>query len=143
MLKLIVFIRPFAKYLLLLWAIAIMVVSSTPNIVVPKIHTAHADIRLDYLIHFLEYGLLTGLSFLTFTGEKFATEISRAIKIALILVIFATIDEFHQKLIPGRSFNPVDLYSNISGIVAGVIISIILFRKIAGLNRSGVAEKEE
>jgi VanZ family protein len=138
MLKFIIFIRPFAKYLLMLWAISIMVVSSTPHIVVPKIHTAHAVIRLDYLIHFLEYGLLTGLSFLTFTGEKFATEIPQAVKIGLILLIFATIDEFHQKLIPGRSFNPMDLYSNISGILSGIIISIALFRLIARKKRTAV-----
>lgn len=131
MIKLVILLRPYSKYLLLLWAIAMIIVSSTPNIVVPKIHTAHAVIRLDYLIHFLEYGLLTGLSFLTFTGEKFTTGLSKTLKIAIILIIFAIIDEFHQKLIPGRSFNPRDLYSNISGIVAGIIVSVVLFRMTA------------
>jgi VanZ family protein len=131
MLKLIILLRPYSKYLLWFWVIAIVAVSSTPNIVVPKIHTARVTIRLDYLIHFLEYGLLTGISLLAFTGEKFNFEVSKVIKIVIVLILFATADEFHQKLIPGRSFNPKDLYSNISGIAGGAVISILLFRKIA------------
>lgn len=130
MLKLIILLRPYAKYLLWFWVIAMIVVSSTPNIVVPKIHTARATIRLDYVIHFLEYGFLTGITLLSFAGEKFTIEPNKLTRIIIVLVIFAIADEFHQKLIPGRSFNPRDLYSNISGIIAGIMVSIALFRKI-------------
>lgn len=131
MLKLLILLRPYAKYLLSAWLVTIIIVSSTPNITVPKIHTAGTVIRLDYLIHFLEYGLLTGLSFLTFTGERFIISFHRVAALAAILILFAILDEYHQKLIPGRTFNPIDLYCNIAGIISGVVISVVLFRIIA------------
>jgi VanZ family protein len=40
-------------------------------------------------------------------------------------------DEFHQKLIPGRSFNVRDIYSNLTGIVSAVIFCVLLFRNIS------------
>ena len=131
MLKLITLLRPIAGYLLAAWVITIIIVSSTPNITVPKIHAGRASIRLDYIIHFLEYGLLTGLTFLTFTGEKFRTGIRMTVTIIIVLILFAIIDEFHQKLVPGRSFNPMDIYSNVAGIITGAVISVWLFRRKA------------
>ncbi len=130
MLKLITLMRPYAGYLLAAWVITIVTVSSTPNINVPRLHTGRTSIRLDYLIHFLEYGLLAGLTCLTFTGKNFTTGIRKTATITVVLIIFAILDEFHQKLIPGRSFNPRDIYSNIAGIITGVVISVWLFRMV-------------
>ena len=130
MIKLITLLRPFARYLLIAWAITIIVVSSTPNIPMLKIHRAKGDIRLDYLIHFLEYGALTVLSFITFAGEEFRMSFGKALKITAILCLFAILDEYHQKLIPGRSFNYMDILSNLTGIIAWAVFCIVLFRMI-------------
>jgi VanZ family protein len=87
-------------------------------------------IRLDYLMHFCEYGLLTIIAFLSFAGIEFKIAFKKYIIILMSLIFFAVLDEFHQKLIPGRSFNPSDILSNISGIFAATVFTRFLFRYI-------------
>lgn len=131
MLKLIIFLRPFARYLLIAWVLTIITLSSIPNIPTLKIHTARAEFRLDYLMHFCEYGVLTFITFLSFARNEFRINYKKYILVTLSLIMFAVLDEFHQKLIPGRSYNIWDILSNISGILAAVIFCVFVFRKIA------------
>jgi VanZ family protein len=131
MLKIITQLRPYARYLLIVWVMTIIIVSSIPSIPVLKIHTSGAEIRLDYLFHFLEYGALALFSFLTFTGNDFIMRFQKAFLITFSLIVFAILDEYHQKLIPGRSFNLKDILSNTAGIIAGLIFCYLIFRKIA------------
>jgi VanZ family protein len=128
MLKLIIFLRPFARYLLIAWVLTILIFSSIPNIPTLKIHTARAEIRLDYLFHFCEYGFLSFVAFLSFAGNEFRIIDRKIVLITLGLILFAIADELHQKLIPGRSYNLSDILSNISGIVAGTLFSLLAFR---------------
>ena len=132
MLQLIIFLRPFARYLLIAWILAIIIVSSIPSIPILKIHTAKTEIRLDYLIHFCEYAALAFLAFLSFAGKEFKISSGKFILITLCLISFAFLDEFHQKLIPGRAFNVKDILSNIFGILAALPFCVVVFRKIAG-----------
>jgi VanZ family protein len=131
MLNLIIYLRRFARYLLIVWLLTIIIVSSIPNIPTLKIHTAKAEIRLDYLMHFCEYGLLAFLTFLSFAGNKFRIKYGKVLIIVVSIILFAILDEFHQKLIPGRSFNTKDILSNVTGILAAMIFSIVIFRLIA------------
>ena len=132
MLRLIVFCRPYSKYLLAAWLMVIIVISSTPSIPVLKIETAKSVIRLDYLFHFCEYGILAFMTFLAFAGKAFNISYRKYFFLTLALIFFAVLEEFHQKLIPGRSFNLKDIISNISGIMAALIFCAVFFRKIAG-----------
>jgi len=136
MLRLIIFLRPFSRYLLIVWIFAIIFVSSIPSIPTLKIHTAKADIRLDYLIHFCEYGILAFLAFLSFAEKVFILSFRKYILITMGLILFAVLDEFHQKLIPGRTFNAKDIFSNLMGIFAVLLFSIMVFRIIAGKIRN-------
>jgi VanZ family protein len=131
MFKLITFLRPFAGYFLVIWIITIILVSSVPSIPALKIHTQKADIRLDYLIHFLEYGALAFLTYLTFSGKDFRISSRKYLIITVCLMAFALADEFHQKIIPGRSFNSKDIISNLVGIAGGLVFCVLVFRKIA------------
>jgi VanZ family protein len=132
MLKLIIFLRPLARYLLIAWVLIIIILSSIPNVPTLKIHTSGgAVIRLDYLMHFCEYGLLTFIAFLSFAGNEYKINFRKYILIIMSLIIFAVLDEFHQKLIPGRSFNLKDILSNITGIMVASIFTIVVFRSIA------------
>jgi VanZ family protein len=131
MIRLIIWCKPFAKYLLISWLLTIIIVSSIPSIPTLKIHTAKSEIRLDYLMHLCEYGLLTFLAFLYFVSSEFRFNYKKFILITISIILFAIIDEFHQKLIPGRTFNVKDIYSNITGIVAAVIFCVLIFRKIS------------
>jgi len=130
MVKLIIWIKPFGKYLFVIWLITIIIVSSIPSIPTLKIHTARTEVRLDYLIHFCEYGILAFLSFLSFASKDFKLSYKKFILITLSLILFAIMDEYHQKIIPGRSFNIMDILSNVSGIVVSVGFCILLFRMI-------------
>ena|SRR4030043_1100625 len=130
MYKLITFLRPYAKYFLAVWIIAIITVSSVPSIPTLKIHTQKADIRLDYLIHFLEYGSLAFLAYLSFAGKDFRVSALKYLILTVCLIIFAMADEWHQVIIPGRTFNPKDIISNLAGIAGGLVFCVVVFRKL-------------
>jgi VanZ family protein len=131
MLRLIIILQPFARYLLIAWSLTIITLSSIPNIPTLKIHTScGAVIRIDYLIHFCEYGLLTFMAFLSFAGNEFKITYKKYILLILSLILFAVLDEYHQKLIPGRSFNIKDILSNVTGILAVTAFTVIVFRLI-------------
>lgn len=136
MIKLITFLRPFAKYLLIAWILAIIIVSSIPNVPVLKIHTSKSEIRLDYLIHFVEYGSLAFLTYLSFTGREFRISICKYVILTIFLILFAIADETHQLIIPGRAFNPKDLLSNLAGISGGLVFSIMVFWRVGHIIRS-------
>ncbi|OFY58651.1 MAG: hypothetical protein A2V50_05975 [Bacteroidetes bacterium RBG_19FT_COMBO_42_10] len=131
MFKLITFLRPYAKYLLAVWIIVIVAVSSVPSIPTLKIHTQKTDIRLDYLIHFLEYGALAFLTYLSFSGKDFRISSNKYMILTISLFVFAFADESHQLIIPGRTFNPRDIISNLIGIAAGLVFCVVVFRRIA------------
>jgi len=130
MIRLIIWCKPFAKYILAFWFLTIISVSSIPRIPTLKIHTAHSEIRLDYLIHFCEYGFLAFLAFLTMADKEFRLKWSKFLIITIILILFAVLDEYHQKYIPGRAFNVKDILSNIMGIVAAMAFCVVVFRRI-------------
>ena len=136
MTRLIIHLRPISKYLFIVWIIIIVVVSSMPTLPTPKIRTGEMVIRLDYLIHFCEYGLLAFLAYLSYAGKEFNISLKKILIITFFLIIFALLDEFHQKLIPGRSFNPKDILSNIIGILAALLFCWLSFRKTAGEMKS-------
>lgn len=110
--------------------IAIISISSIPHLPTLKIHTAKSDIRLDYLIHFCQYGLLTLVAFIAYSDKNFNIRAGKALLLIATLILFAISDEFHQKLIPGRSFSLKDILSNLSGIVVAAVITILIFRSI-------------
>ena len=129
--RLIILLRPYSKYLLIFWLVSIAIVSSIPHLPAPKIETGKYTIRLDYLMHFCEYGALIFLSLLSFIQKDFRLLGKWYILITIAVIIFAVADEFHQKLIPGRTFNPKDLMSNITGILTGLLFCYFVFRNIA------------
>jgi VanZ family protein len=130
MLRLIIWFKPYSKYFLLGWVLFILVFSSLPSLPTIKIHTAKNEIRLDYFIHLVEYGILGVLAFLSYSGDQFRTGLRRFAVLTVCLVIFAFLDEFHQKFIPGRTFNPIDLYSNWTGILVALVFCVVVFRVV-------------
>jgi VanZ family protein len=133
MIRLIIALKPFGKYLMIGWMVTILTVSSLPSLPTPKLklNAGKVEIRLDYIIHFCEYGALAFLVFLSFVNKEFILLLRKYLFLTSMIILFALLDEFHQKLIPGRSFNPKDILSNISGVMAGLIFCYFMFRKIA------------
>jgi VanZ family protein len=127
MLRLIEAFRPYSKYFFVAWLIIIMTVSSIPKLPVMKIETDKGTIRLDYLIHICEYASLAFFVFLTFAGSRFRISLKKYLVLTAGLILFALADEFHQKIIPGRTFNMKDIYSNFAGILAGLVFCVVVF----------------
>jgi len=134
MLRLIIWLKPYSRYFLVGWVLFILVFSSVPSLPTIKIHTAKSEIRLDYLIHHIEYGILGFLTFLSFSGIALRTGHRRFAILTVCLIAFAFLDEFHQKFIPGRTFNPIDLYSNWTGILVALIFCIVIFKVVQGID---------
>ncbi|MBK8884590.1 MAG: VanZ family protein [Bacteroidales bacterium] len=58
----------------------------------------------------------------------------RIFLITSALILFAILDEYHQKFIPGRAFNLKDIYSDIFGIIAALVFCIAAFKIISRNN---------
>jgi VanZ family protein len=130
MFKLILYLRPFAKYLLIAWVAIIIILSSIPNIPTLKIHISRSDFRLDYFMHFCEYGVLTFMAFLAFAEDEFRINWKIFIALVICLIIFAILDELHQKLIAGRTCSIKDVASDVMGVVAAIVFTLMVFRSV-------------
>lgn len=115
--------RPYARILLALWIILIIVLAILPDLPVPKIGGRPIPFRLDYPVHFLEHFLLAFLAIISFVRSQ--SEI-RIIKITfLFLILFAFFAELLHAILPFRSFELIDLGLNIVGILSGTIVALL------------------
>jgi VanZ family protein len=81
-------------------------------------------------MHFCEYGVLAFMTFLSFAGEEFKIRFRKFMFITAFLVLFAALDELHQKLIPGRTCSINDVASDVTGVLAAIIFTVLVFRSI-------------
>ena len=116
--------RKISGYFFWFWLIILLTLSSLPNIPTQHVEIGKESLRLDYVFHLCAYGLLTILLHV-WKSEKYKDHKYHQAIMLILLIILAITDEFHQLLIPGRSFNPVDLYCNIGGILAGTVIFLM------------------
>lgn len=118
-------VKPYSIYLFIVWAVIIMTASSIPSLPTLRIRAGEFSLRLDYLTHAAIYAVLAFLGYLSFSNRSLILKPPRLLLVTLSLIVFASVDEFHQKYIPGRTFNPIDLISNITGII---IVLVFCFR---------------
>ncbi len=136
MYRIIQIFKPFARYFLVLWILLIILFSSLPRLPEINIKTDNFSLRVDYIIHLLEYGSLTFFTILTFAPAEVKLLARKVLIVFISLLFFAMADEFHQLIIPGRSFNPVDLIFNVLGIMGGIIITVLTGKREAkGIGR--------
>jgi VanZ family protein len=104
--------------LLIIWIIAIFILSVIPMNQNTKIEIGGTPFRLDYFEHFGVFfilGLLYVLSSMMFLPKRW-NEIA-------ILIVYAIVTETIQLTIPGRTFNPWDLAYNILGFIVGCVLT--------------------
>jgi VanZ family protein len=78
------------------------------------------EFRLDYLLHFLAYFAFGSLYVLWRGNRQYEIKgVEMAILIALT-ISFSILTEYIQLLIPGRTFNMVDILYNITGVIIGI-----------------------
>ncbi|NOY36152.1 MAG: hypothetical protein GXO83_01095 [Chlorobi bacterium] len=116
------------RNLFIIFLLLILSVSSIPSLPDPDITTPYFKIRTDYFFHLGEYFILVFLGISWWHKKETFSLIYIVIMMMAIGIIIGTGDEFHQKLIPGRTFNPFDAVSNISGSLLGSIAGYFFWR---------------
>jgi VanZ family protein len=99
----------------IVWALAILAVSSIPN---PNLGGTLFP-GCDKVAHFIEYSILGAL--LGFWASGRAPRFAGALVAAAILL--AALDEVHQRFIPGREMDFWDFSADAAGIVVGFLVS--------------------
>jgi VanZ family protein len=126
------------KYLFWTWLILIITISSIPDLPGLELATGDTLFRLDYLIHGIEYCVLVTF-FLFWKGGKWYRISNKFVLFTLIgSLLIASLDEYHQLWIPGRTFNPMDMYANFTGLLTGILFSLIMMSKLrSGEGKNG------
>ncbi|MCA1757153.1 MAG: VanZ family protein [Bacteroidales bacterium] len=114
--------RPYARILLVIWVILIIILAILPNLPTPRIGGRLIPIRLDYPIHYLEHTLLAFLAVISFVYDR--RQLTRILITLSTLIAFAVFSEMLQLLIPARTFEFKDMFLNIAGIITGTIIAL-------------------
>jgi len=113
-----------SKWLFWGWLIIVLTTNVIPlgNDINKIIHKPVFKFRLDYLIHFISFLIFIPLCFIYIKrgGPIFSKK--PVLKYLLIIGGAAVIFEFIQYFLPYRTFNPMDLISNLTGAIIGTII---------------------
>lgn len=117
------------KYLFWIWLITIFTLSCLPSIPAQQINIWNEPFRLDYLEHFLVFGGLAVLFTIWKSNENGTFNLKRYTFSIFLLFGFASVSEMCQILIPGRSFNPLDLIYNILGLISFLIVSPVIIKQ--------------
>ena len=117
------------KKLFWYWLIILLVINVIPlgNDINKIIHKPVFKFRLDYLLHFISFLIFIPLYFIDMKrgGPIFSKK--PVLKYLLIIGGAAVIFELIQYFLPYRTFNPMDLISNLTGAIIGtIIISFLL-----------------
>ncbi|MCK4544690.1 VanZ family protein [candidate division WOR-3 bacterium] len=108
-----------------IWLTIIFIVSS-----IPRLHIASREIRnLDTIAHFLEYFIFG----LLFKIGLYKTDKNRKYNIITVIIVslfFASLDEIHQIIVPGRTPSIFDFFADFIGAgIASQIYELYLRRK--------------
>ena len=113
-----------SKWLFCGWLIIVLTTNVIPlgNDINKIIHKPVFKFRLDYLIHFCSFLIFIPLYFIEVRrGGPFFSK-KPVLKYMLIVGSSAILFESIQYFLPYRTFNPIDLISNLTGAIIGTII---------------------
>ncbi len=120
--KIYTYIKKNSKFIFFLYFIVIIIMSSIPQIPIPKIKAFDSIIRLDYFVHFIEYFILSIFFILWRLDNRSVFRFKTFLLYIVIGLSIAFLDEFHQILIPGRAFNIIDIMFDAFGFIMGIFV---------------------
>jgi VanZ family protein len=85
------------------------------------------NFRWDYLEHFVAYFAFGSLYILWRGSAEYTIRGRELILLFVVTCSFSILTEALQLLIPGRTFNPVDIFYNLAGVLSSIIIVYIYF----------------
>lgn len=102
----------------------IFTVSSLSRIPTPDLGIAFAD----KAAHFLEYAFFVLLLIRAFSNPLVSSRRFVLYGLAVVVsLVFAALDEYHQKFVPGRTADLYDLAADSLGILAGSTVRFCMF----------------
>jgi VanZ family protein len=101
-----------------IWAVAIFVVSSVPELTIKS----EPFPGCDKVVHFIEYSIL-GIALRYWSGRPRKTFLIGG-------VAFGGLDELHQRFVPGRVTSFWDFVADACGILVGFFVGKIFVRKV-------------
>lgn len=113
----------------LLWAGLLLFLGSRPNLSGPTV-----DLPIDKLAHFCLYGILGALA--GWGWSRHQPPIGRGWPV-LAAVLVGVGDEWHQRIVPGRSAELGDLIAD----AAGILVGFVLFSRRAATARERGADE--
>ncbi len=110
----------------ILYAGAVIAVSSVPNLKTPSVRF----FAVDKLAHFIEYAMFGFLTFRSFSRLKEGIGVNLALLLSILfLSIFAVVDEYHQRFIPGRQADVADVATDLLGSVLVIVFMWLRHRR--------------
>ncbi len=110
-----------------LWLITLYVLTALPGGNGPE-KFSESNFRWDYVEHLFLFMLIPVLYFLSGGAGIRAKTLRGSLLLIGAAVIYAVVAEVQQIAIPGRAFNPVDLFLNLSGILGGIPVGKFMSR---------------
>ena len=110
------------------WIAIILYFTLIPNSLKLSLDIKEQSYRLDYILHFIVYFNLAIL-YLLWKADRYLKV--KPIFLTYFLIgglLLSGLSEYAQSFIPGRTFNLFDFYSNVSGIIVGIIIPKLVLR---------------
>ena len=104
-----------------MWIVIIISFSVIPNGPKMQMDIKNNIYRLDYILHFLVYFSLAILYLLWKADKYFKVKPVLLLYFFIGGLILSGLSEYAQTYVPGRTFNPIDFYFNVSGVIVGVI----------------------
>ena len=130
------FVKRNLKLLFFTWLILIFIAFSIPQLSTPRIKASGgSSIRLDYVIHFLEFFVLSVLFVFCMIDKKKKQTFLNWVLFIVLSVGLAFLIEFYQYLIPGRRFNIMDsIYNSLGFLIGFLFICLVKIAKNKDLN---------
>jgi VanZ family protein len=110
----------------LLYVLLLIWVYLNPSMGITSVEVSNKSYRVDYFLHGFAFFILPIVAYLA-NGERERPFLWYAF--IVFSVILALSIEFIQQLVPGRVFNPLDLLSNIIGLIIGFTL-VLIYRRI-------------
>ncbi len=116
------------KLLFISWSLLIIISSSIPHLpgIKIKVPGSETKIRIDYLIHFLEYFILSILFIFMKMNDSAKIKFKQISSYVILGMGAAFLIEVYQEIIPGRAFNIIDFFYNNLGLVTGILFTCLL-----------------
>jgi len=108
----------------IIYALAVFLLSSVPGMNIPE----YKFLLSDKMMHFIEYALFAILIFRSFSHLFHKQKFHYVIVVSsFFLILFALLDEYYQKYIPGRESDVADVILDVLG--ASLILFLLWMRK--------------